>query len=147
MTRIKLNTGFYQNLGKLFYALALTDNNIHPEEIAQLHKLVKVHWLDLDESLDDFNEDAAYQLAVVFDWLSEQSNLTSEAAYQDFIDYSFEHAYFFDEHIKKLIRTTASSIAGVFAGTNKSELIFLARLEADLKRINVTGYSSNINEL
>ena len=146
MSRTKLNTGFYQNLGKLFYALAIADKTIHPEEIEQLHKLVQEHWLDLDESMDDFHEDAAYQLEVVFDWLTDQSDLTSEEAYHDFMDYCFAHAFFFDKRVKKLIIKTASAIANVFAGTNKSELILLARLEGDLKRINVTGYSTNITE-
>ncbi len=146
MSRIKLNTQFYQQIGKLFYAIAKVDKRVHPEEIKQLHELVISHWLDFEQSLDDFDEDAAYQLEVVFDWLSDQLTLTSEEAYRSFLDYSFEHASFFDEEVKKRIIKTASAIAGAHAGTNKSELIFLARLEVDLKRINATGYTSKITE-
>ncbi len=146
MTRTKFNTGFYQNLGKLFYALAIVDRTIHDQEVKKLQELVKSHWLDLEDSFDDFDEDNAYQLEVVFDWLSEQSKISSEEAYQEFIEYSFEHAYFFNERVKKLVIKTASSVASTFAGKNKSELIFLARLEDDLRRINATGYNTNILE-
>lgn len=136
MTTTRLNIGFYQHLGKLCYAIAAVDKHIHPNEIKQLHELVASLWLDFDDTFDVHNEDSAYQLEIVFDWLLEQSALSSNEAYNDFINYCSEHPYFFNPEVKQLILKTTNAIAQAFARKNKSELIFLARLESDLKKVN-----------
>ena len=146
MNKKTLNTEFYQNLGKLFYAMAATDKTVHSDEFKRLQELVKSHWLAVDQSIDMHQEDTAYQLEVVFDWLATESEISSEEAYQEFLNYSFEHAYFFNEPVKQLIVKTAGAIAGAFAGTNKSELILLARIESDLRKLNATGYSTQITK-
>lgn len=56
----KIGNEFYQNLGKLFYAVAMADNNVRPIEMKRLRKYVRQHWLDMDEIEDEFHTDAAY---------------------------------------------------------------------------------------
>jgi hypothetical protein len=129
-----LNMHFYQELGKLFYAIAAVDKDVNEAEIIKLHDLVKSKWLPLDETKDSFQTDAAYQIEVVFDWLNSQDELNAEACFNDFIDFKNEQNHFFTEPIKKLIIKTAHEIANSFSGKNKSELIMLAKLDIELKK-------------
>lgn len=128
----KLNTNFYQNVAKIFYAIAAVDKVIDEEEFTALKKLVKKEWLAVDESEDEYNTDAAYQIEVVFEWL-QLKGLDAYNCYNEFIEYKNEHSYFFTEQLNSLIMKTAEKIANAFAGKNKSELIMLAKLDLHLK--------------
>ena len=59
----------YQLLGQIFYAAAQADKTVRPEEIAELKQIVKDDWLDLENTVDEFNSDSAYQIEIVFDYL------------------------------------------------------------------------------
>jgi len=130
-----LNVKFYEVLGKLFYAVAAADGVVELSEVNKLKKIVRKEWLPVDETEDDFQTDAAYQIEVVFDWLDAQNNLKSDSLYKEFVNYKNEQSYFFTPAIKKLIIKTAHAIAASFSGKNKSELIILARLDIELKSI------------
>jgi len=130
-----LNIHFYQNLGKLFYAMAASDNTVREEEFTVLKEIVKSQWLDIDPIEDDFNTDAAYQIEVVFDWLNNQDDLNATSCFNDFIAYKNEQKHFFTDKIKQLILKTARAIASSFSGINKSELIMLAKLNIELNKI------------
>ena len=130
-----LNVHFYEILGKLFYAIAAIDGVVKPTEFDKLKDLVKAKWLSVDDSEDDFHTDAAYQIEIVFDWLNEQNNLNGNKLYEEFVTYKNEQVHFFTPEIKKLIIKTAHEIADSFSGKNKSELILLAKLDMELKKI------------
>ena len=129
----KLNIGFYQNVAKLFYAIAATDNVVRKEEFNTLKRIVREHWLSLDDTEDDYHTDAAYQLEIVFDWLTNE-DLNADLFFIEFMEYKDEHPYFFTKKIKSLILKTADAIAASFSGKNKSELIMLAKLNIDFKK-------------
>lgn len=129
----KLNIKFYQNLGKLFYAIAAVDKNVREEEYDKLKEIVKSEWLAVDEIEDDFHTDAAYQIEFVFDWLYKEDKLDARIWYEDFITYKDEQPHLFPKAIKQLILKTANAVADSFLGKNKSELIMLAKLEMSLK--------------
>ncbi len=128
-----LNITFYQNIAKIFYAVAKADNIIAIEEIKALKKVVKENWLQVDETFDVFGTDTAYQIEIVFDWLYNK-NATSEDCYDDFIEYYQNHSYFFTSEIKALILETSGKIASSFAEKNKSELMLLAKLSIEFKK-------------
>lgn len=128
----KLNIKFYQNLGKLFYAVAAIDKNVRKEEFDRLKEIVKEQWLDIDAIEDDFFSDAAYQIEIVFDWLYDKKEIDVSTYFNEFVSYRNEQSHFFTEPIKQLILKTADAIASSFAGKNKSELILLARLKIAL---------------
>ena len=128
-----LNIKFYQNLGKLFYAIAAVDKNVREEEFDKLKEIVKLEWLAVDEIEDNFHTDAAYQIEIVFDWLYKEEKLDAKTWYNDFIAYKDEQPHLFPKAIKKLILKTANAIADSFSGKNKSELIMLSTLEMNLK--------------
>lgn len=133
-TKKKMTLKFYQNLGKLFYAIAAADKEVRDEEFDKLKAVVKKQWLDVDELEDDYHTDAAYQIEIIFDWLNEEENLDAKACYNTFINYKNEQPHLFTANIKKLILKTAHAIAASFSGLNKSELIMLAKLDLELKK-------------
>ncbi|MEH1008115.1 MULTISPECIES: hypothetical protein [unclassified Winogradskyella] len=132
-TKKKMTLAFYQNLGKLFYAIAASDGNVRPIEFDKLKNLVKTQWLDIDELEDTFGTDAAYQIEIVFDWLNEKEELNAEACFKDFIAYKKSQNHLFTPDIRRLTLKTASTIAYAFSGINKSELALLAKLDIELK--------------
>lgn len=131
----KLTIKFYQNLGKLCYAIAASDHEVRDAEFDKLKELVKKQWLELDSIEDVFGTDAAYQIEIVFDWLNNQNNLNAKVCFEDFVNYKNEQKHLFTDKVKKLILKTASSIAMSFSGINKSELVMLAHLDKELKTI------------
>lgn len=134
-TKKKMTLKFYRNLGKLFYAIAATDGTVRPIEIQKLKAFVKKHWLDIDDIEDVFGVDAAYQIEVVFDWLNYDEEIDVNACYNDFVSYKNEKSHLFTDKVKKLILKTSSAIANAFSGINKSELMLMAKLDMELKKI------------
>ena len=129
----RLTLYFYQNLGKLFYAIAAADKTVHTAEINTLKEIVKTKWLDVDPTNDVFDTDAAYQIEIVFDWLNKEELLNAKSCFNDFLQYKREQSHLFTEEVKALILKTSSDIAHAFAGINKSELILLAKLDMEFK--------------
>lgn len=129
-----LTLKFYQNLGKLFYAIAAIDNTIHNAEIQKLKEHVKKVWLHVDDLEDDFGTDAAYQIDIVFDWLMKEEALDVQTCYDDFVSYKKDQNHLFTNTINRLILKTADAIAESFSGKNKSELMLLAKLNIELKK-------------
>lgn len=125
---------FYQNLGKLFYAIAASDKVVRKIEHARLKEIVKKEWLSVDDFEDDFHTDAAYQIEVVFDWLYNEEKLDAERWFTGFLEFKNNHEQLFNDDVKKLILKTSESIASSFSGKNKSELIMLAKLNLNLKK-------------
>ncbi|NCT17883.1 MAG: hypothetical protein COZ75_01480 [Flavobacteriaceae bacterium CG_4_8_14_3_um_filter_34_10] len=123
---------FYQNLGKLFYAIAAIDNTIREEEVQMLKNIIKDKWLPLDDFSDTHGTDSAYQIEIVFDWLEEQQ-AEPNRCFDAFKEFKKEHDSLFPIAIKELIWNTAEAIASSFAGKNKSEVILLAKLKLLLK--------------
>jgi len=125
--RKKLGNEFYQNIGKLFYAIAMADHSVHMKELEKLNEVVKDHWLEIDDVEDEFGSDAAFQIQSVFDWLLEYGK-DEEEIYEGFEEFYMEHKILFTPMIKRLIMSTSRAIASSFGGSNKSELILLGRL-------------------
>ncbi len=118
----------YENLGKLFYAIAISDGSVHVKEWDKLKEIVKADWLYVDKFTDRYGTDAANQIEIVFDGLMEYEK-TSKECFQEFKDFYKEHPHAFSKEIKSLVKKTANAIAASFAGKNKSELIMLSKLE------------------
>ncbi len=126
----KRKTGkeFYQNLGKLFYAVAIADHSVHTKEIDRLKEVVREYWLELDEIEDEYGSDAAFQIETVFDWLLDYEK-DGEECYEEFEEYYTDHKVLFRPEVEQLVMSTARAIAAAFAGSNKSELVLLGRLQ------------------
>lgn len=127
---------FYQNLGKLFYAIAAADKKVNEAEMNILKELVKKEWLAVDDIEDGFGTDAAYLIEIVFDWLNQapDAELHIQTYYDDFIAYKKDQKHLFTKKVNQLILKTAHAIAASFSGNNKSELMLLAKLNIELNK-------------
>lgn len=126
-TKEQKDIEFYQNLGRLFYAIAFIDNTVRPEEIEALKKMVSSTWTSPDNEPDEHGSDSAFQIEVVFNWLDSEV-FNAQDSYDSFATYYTSNKALFTETTKRNITKTASAIANAFSGTNKSELVLLAKL-------------------
>ena len=122
---------FYQQLGKLFYSVASVDKTVRKEEIAQLDEIVKKEWLPLENNQNEFGDDAAYQIEIVFDYLVENDWKIGKII-PDLEDFKKEHPSLFTPQVNDLILKTAKEITNSFSGKNKSESVIMEKLRAVL---------------
>ncbi|WAC02790.1 hypothetical protein N7U66_03790 [Lacinutrix neustonica] len=115
---------FYQNLGKLFYAIALADGEVHEVEISTLEHVIEKEWATGSE---------AFPILDVFNWLHEDQEYNAEDCFKSFMAFKNNNEALFTNQIKHLILSTANKVASSFARKNKSELILLARLDLAFK--------------
>lgn len=125
---------FYQNLGKLFYAIAAVDNNVKEEEIRAVKKLVENHWLQTATKNTTTKSDAKNAILDTFNKFCSYKEYQPEACYDSFINFKKENESIFTDAINSLILKTTREIATSFSGQNKSELIMLAKLDIELKK-------------
>ena len=125
---------FYQNLGKLFYAIAAIDGTVKSEELKKLQELVKTDWLKTDVIGASHKVDAENAIVNTFKWLNDDNEYDAQACYNSFISFKKNNEPLFTNKINTLIMHTAGKIASSFSGTNKSELILLAKLNLEFKK-------------
>ena len=131
----ELTHRFYQNLGKLFYAIAAIDNNVRVEELDKLKDVVKKEWLTTNLIDDDFKKNAEQSIINTFKWLHDDNEYNAETCYNSFLTFKKEHEPLFTDGMNTLILKTARAIAAAFSKVNKSELMLLAKLDMELKNI------------
>jgi len=127
ITRKRYPEAFYQKLGYLFYSVAKSDKKISPAELVALQQIIREDWLSLDDTIDAYGSDTAYQIHIIFDFLYEK-DFYSESAYTIFSRYFKEHLDLFSEDVIDRIIHSATRIADSLNGHNKSELQALTRL-------------------
>ena len=128
----KIGKELYENLGKLFYAIAMADSRVHSKEVSKLRSFIRKYWLEVDELEDEFGTDAAFQIESVFDWAMDNEE-DGEACYDGFKEFYKDNSKMFSKFIKVLILDTANAISNSFSGKNKAELVMLGKLELLLK--------------
>jgi hypothetical protein len=126
---------FYQQLGKVFYSVAAVDKNVQEEEVEQLKQVVKKEWLPIEDSLNEFGDDSAYQIEIVFDWLV-RNNWDTEDLIPDFKIFRKEHPSLFTAQVNALILKTTNAIATSLSKKNKLELVLVNELSAILHQEN-----------
>tara|TARA_R110002073_G_scaffold13377_2_gene57141 strand:+ start:10765 stop:11181 length:417 start_codon:yes stop_codon:yes gene_type:complete len=136
-TNKELTHKFYQNLGKLFYAIAAIDNNVRVEELDKLKDIVKKEWLTTHLIEDDFKMNAEHSIINTFKWLHNDNEYNAKTCYNSFLTFKKEHESLFTDQINTLILKTARAIAASFSKVNKSELMLLAKLNIELKNIRL----------
>ena len=118
----------HQNLGKLFYVVAMADKKIEEDEIAALKTTILKRWSNLDAKLSGIVLDGHQEIITVFTRLH-STNAESGICFSEFQEFFNEHKQLFNEDLRKLIWDTTQVIASSFANKNKSELIVLAKLK------------------
>ena len=118
----------YENLGKLFYAIAAADKVIHKEEIKTLERIVKEDWVKVDDYKDQFGTDDAFYIEIMFDWMQENSPPAYQAFYE-FKEFKEDYEQLFTPKVKELTWKTATSIATSFEGNDPVEQTMLSKLK------------------
>src|SRR5690606_24541187 len=118
----------YENLGKLFYAIAAADKVIHKEEIKTLERIVKEDWVKVDDYKDQFGTDDAFYIEIMFDWMQENSPPAYQAFYE-FREFKEDNEQLFTPKVKELTWKTATSIATSFEGNDPVEQTMLSKLK------------------
>ncbi len=121
---------FYQNLGKLFYAIAATDNNVDEMEYETLKKLVQSKALHF--SFDNTNADTVQEIVLTFNDLQTKS-YNADTSFEEFISFKRQNEVLFTDANKLTIMKAANRIASSFSYKNKSELIMIAKLDIEFK--------------
>lgn len=124
-------THLYEHLGKVFYTIAAIDKSIRKEEIAKLKEIVKKEWLPLENTLNEFGDDTANEIEIVFDWLV-ANKWDFEQVIPNFKFFRQEHPRLFTPDVIALILKTANAIATSFSGKSKSEHILISQLNSIL---------------
>ncbi len=119
---------FYQNLGKLFYAIASSDGAVEDLEVNALKTMVAAEWSISPET---------FAMVDFFNWLHHDQDYDAATCFKSFVNYLHKNTVLFTPARQALILKTARHIAGSFSGTNKSELILLAKLELEFKKLKV----------
>lgn len=136
----KMRLQFYQNLGKLFYAIAGIDRNVREEELEKLKDIVKREWMNSNPYKDVSETHIEAAIIDTFKWLQTDNEYNAEACYNSFLIYLKENIELFTADINQLIIKTARAIAYSFSGINKNELILLTKLELELRKTNTMSY-------
>ncbi|MEQ9582716.1 MAG: hypothetical protein RIM68_11245, partial [Arenibacter sp.] len=106
----KVGKELYENLGKLFYAIAMADSRVNGKEVSKLRSFIRKYWLEVDELEDEFGTDGAFQIESVFDWAMDNEE-DSEACYDEFKEFYKDNSNMFNKFIKVLILDTANAIS------------------------------------
>lgn len=125
MQHTDINTELFENLGKLFYAVAAADRNLHENETLGLKREIEKFW---KPKFAEAPYSMAYYIWHAFE-LARRSDTTAEQAYEAFVEFFKKSPGEFTEEVKNLILDTANAIARAYADKNKSELILLAKLQ------------------
>lgn len=116
------------SLGKLFFAIAMADNKITPEEITALKSTILHKWHIAKYPTNESNLEVQYSILSIFNKLH-RTKAESDRCFLEFRLFFLEHKKIFNEELRKLIWHTAQAIASSYANKNKSELVLLAKLK------------------
>ena len=129
MENTALNTTLFENLGKVFYAIANADRNLHEDEIGRLKAEIETYW---KPRFAEAPYSMAYYIWHAFE-RCRSDKITADKAFEEFAQYYRQEPGPFTQEIRDLILDTANAIAAAYADKNKSELILLAKLQLLLK--------------
>ena len=127
------NIDFYQNLGKIFYAIAAADKHVRDEELKTFEDIINNEWI-LEKNGEGNIKDNTVIIIDTFRWLLNDNEYNAEYCYNSFINFKRSHEVLFNKNMKSQILRTASKIAASFSGKNKSELLMLAKLNIEFKK-------------
>ena len=121
------NSVLYQNLGKLYYAIAAADKTVDDKEFIALQNIIKQQYTEHENK-------ETLSILETFEWLRTDNEYSANKCYDNFVNYKRANEEIFSNKLRSQILQTASKITASFAGQNKSELIMLAKLDMELKR-------------
>jgi len=98
------------------------------QEIEKIKELVKQQWLELENIANVYSSDAAHYPFIAFDYLLAEKG-SSQTAWENFEEFYKANELVFTPAIKQSILQSARNIAQAPAGTDKADVVNLAKLE------------------
>ena len=121
----------YAEIGKLLYAVADVDGMISKKEKESLHKLIQSRLTQRETHTDEFGTNDAWYAEFEFD-VAEEQIMSSEEAFESFLEYVREHGKDFDPQMRDICLTLASRMAESYRHSNRKELVLLRQLKEAL---------------
>lgn len=133
-----MSTGlFYEELGKLIYAIALADEKITPVERETMGKLISERLLHKEKDTDRFGTNEAWITEFSFE-TAEESGMGSDEAIENFMDFAKVYKdEISDEEIDLCIKM-ADHMADAFHHINKKEHKLLVQLRSFLMEMQAS---------
>lgn len=119
---------FYNELGKLLYAVAIVDGKVQQKEIEEVKKIVREELLHLEDTIDDFNTDAAFFAEFEFDYMRAENTTSADELLKSFADY-LNNTPQMRPSVKRAVSRAARRVAESFAGINKKEKALLEKID------------------
>lgn len=131
-TNEELGNAFYENLGKLFYALAAADNIVANNEFECLTKMVKTEWTCHSQLKEKFETASPLKILKTFD-MCRYKKYDAEICLNEFKVFREKYPDIFTPAINRQIWSTAKIMAHCFPGINKSEVVMMAKIHGILE--------------
>jgi hypothetical protein len=106
------NREFFEQLGNLFYALAV-DRSLEPIEFSELKMLISKDWMAQPQDSDFPIPEGVHFMFITIDTLL-AANASSHETYSDFARFYHTNPEIFTEELIKRIHDTAMEINGFF---------------------------------
>lgn len=128
---MKNTTQYYRQMGNLLYCIAAVDGSVAPKEWKELRRLVKEDLAPIEDSVDDFGTDEAFDVEFQFDML-EGNNVPASEAWEEFSDYLEANKAKLPEVDRNRFLNCAEKVAASFHGISKAENEILNKLRKKL---------------
>lgn len=129
---------FYEELGKLLYAIAMADERIDDGERESISRLITERLLHREKDTDRYGTNEAWITRFSFE-TAEDSGVGAAEAMDNFIDFTKAYQQELTEHEFDLCIKLANSVADTFHHINKKENSMLTQLRLLLLELKNKG--------
>ena len=127
---------FYSSLGKLLYAVAVSDNTISETEKEAITKLIRERLIQKETKTDPLGTNEAWFTEFAFE-TAEEASISEVDAFDEFVAYAEAYKNKLSEEEIQLCQTLSNQLADSYRHINKKEhrilnelRMFLANLQA-----------------
>lgn len=129
MVVLKHSLNFLNSIAQFVYVVIAVDSTVREEEEQKLLELFDTIWkapkIFSDSEIEHINR-------MYLQFKKEESS--TELCFENFIEFKNNNEGLFSDEIKRILWETACIVTSEVNNKNKSELIFLVKLERELKK-------------
>lgn len=122
---------FYSSLGKLLYAVAVSDNTISETEKEAITKLIRERLIQKETKTDTVGTNEAWFTEFAFE-TAEEASISEEDAFDEFVTYAEAYKNKLSEEEIQLCQTLSNQLADSYRHINKKEHRILNELHTFL---------------
>jgi uncharacterized protein YpuA (DUF1002 family) len=122
---------FYSSLGKLLYAVAISDTTISDTEKKIITKLIRERLIQKETKTDALGTNEAWFTDFAFE-TAEEASLSEEDAFDEFVAYAESYKHILSDEEIQLCQTLSNELADSYRHINKKEHRILNELRTFL---------------